>query len=98
MLTVKEKKAISIIVTDIASGRHLLRTKQQWDNFEKNYGVSIQEYDDMYQNIHKISQYSMISEGDLSVKEYEIFLFYKMCQDISFEEAIKNFALNELVF
>lgn len=94
MLTSEEKNIISLIATDLASGRDLLRLKSDWKKVLKNCGDNIkkEDYDKMLKEIDEatrnFSWFDLLDKS--SDREKEILLHFKTHQDYGFYKGVKN--------
>ena len=94
MLTEEEKNIISLIATDLESGRHLLRQKSEWKKVLKSCGDNLKKED--YAKITKelmaaMENFDWLSDNDSSSpREKEILIHFKSSQDYDFYMGVRN--------
>lgn len=96
MLTTEEKNIISLIATDLETGRHLIRQKSEWKKVLKSCGNNLkqEDYDKMVKELKTaMENFDWLSDNDKSnVREKEILLNFKASQDYDFYIGINKFA------
>ena len=94
MLTNEEKNIISLIATDLETGRHLLRQKSEWKKALKICGDNIKkdDYDKMTKELRAaMENFDWLSDKDnSSPREKEILIHFKSCQDYDFYMGVRN--------
>lgn len=100
MLTSEEKNIISLIATDLETGRHLLRQKSEWKKVLKICGDNIKkdDYDKMTKELRAaMENFDWLSDKDnSSPREKEILIHFKSCQDYDFYMGVRNVCENML--
>lgn len=92
MLTTEEKNIISLIATDLETGRHLIRQKSEWKKVLKSCGNNLkqEDYGKLVEELDKaIEHFSWYSDKDESTpREKAILVQFKSCQDHDFYRII----------
>lgn len=96
MLTTEEKNIISLIATDLETGRHLIRQTSEWKKVLKSCGNGLKkdDYDKMTTELKSaIDKFDWLSNKDeTNAREKEILIHFKSSQDYDFYTGINNFA------
>ena len=88
MLKTEEKNLLSLIATDLETGRHLLRKNSDWKKVLRSCGDNLKKTD--YDNLKKeletaINKFSWYSDEDeTTAREKEILIRFKASQDYDF--------------
>lgn len=95
MLTKEEKNIISLIATDLETGRHLIRQKSEWKKILKACGENLkqEDYDKMVKELRiAMENFDWLSDKDKSnAREKEILIHFKASQDYDFYAGLKNY-------
>ena len=94
MLTTEEKNIISLIATDLETGRHLIRQKSEWKKALKSCGNNLkqEDYDKMVKELKvAMENFEWTSNEDKSnAREKEILICFKSRQDYDFYIGIRR--------
>ena len=94
MLSEEEKNIISLIATDLETGRHLIRQKSEWKKILKACGKNLkqEDYDKMVKELRSaMENFDWLSDKDKSnVREKEILIHFKASQDYDFYMGLKS--------
>ena len=93
MLTETEKKIISHVATDLASGGHLLRDTDGWNAVYDSLGVDAERYSRVkYELIEAaLNHFDWLNDDTCTAHEYTMLLYFKCCQNKDFADTLKKF-------
>jgi len=86
-MTEQEKFILSIIARDEATGKHLLRTPEEW----KALNIDIDQYIMLKDELEMaIKNFKWEAEDESSHREKDLLVHYKCYQDYDFDDVVNS--------